>query len=280
MLRGVSSSSSHSSLSSALYEDWPASRTIPHHEIRGVTILPEEDLRQDAALDADDHLEPLDTSPASQASPPQRAAKQSKEESRFSLQSAATGTALDPKQPLTVPARLYEELQMRYKLLENGRSEDRERLKEMERIKEDAEAWNVARPKLQNKMVELSNEVKELRRQVKDTEIERAEHQKKLEDLNDQLEMEMLDKEVAEEKCEVVQNQLEASKERVAELEVELEVLRKEEGRSPSRQDFTGFSNNIDLQIALYAKLVRRWKAKQMSRALLLSCSWSSRTNA
>ena len=81
-------------------------------------------------------------------------------------------------------------------------------------------------------MVELSSEVKELRRQIKDSEAEREGHTKKLEDLTDQLEMEMLDKEVAEEKCEEVETQLESTKERVAELEVELEVLRKEEGRS------------------------------------------------
>lgn len=159
-----------------------------------------------------------------------RGVKQSVEEARFSLQSAISGPSLEPKQPLTVPARLYEELQMKYKLLENGRAEDRERLKEMERMKEDAEAWNVARPQLQNKMVELSNEVKDLRRQIKDDEAERQTNTKKLEDLTNQLEMEMLDKEVAEEKLEDLQSQLESAKERAAELEVELEVLRKEEG--------------------------------------------------
>jgi len=79
-------------------------------------------------------------------------------------------------------------------------------------------------------MVELSNEVKELRRQIKDDESERLSNEKKIEDLNDQLEMELLDKEVAEEKYEDLQSQLESTKERVAELEVELEVLRKEEG--------------------------------------------------
>lgn len=161
----------------------------------------------------------------------QRGTKQSVEESRFSLQPAASGGALDTiKQPLTVPARLYEELQLKFKLLESGRSEDRERLKEMEKLKEDAESWNLARPKLQNKMIELSNEVKELRRQIKDDEAERISNAKKLEDLTDQLEMEMLDKEVAEEKYEDLQTQLESAKEKVAELEVELEVLRKEEG--------------------------------------------------
>lgn len=172
-----------------------------------------------------------DGSPQSQSGQVQRAGKQSVEEARFSLQPAISGPSLDPKPPLTVPARLYEELQLKYKLLENGRAEDRERLKEMERMKEDAEAWNVARPKLQNKMIELSNEVKDLRRQIKDDEAERQGNTKKLEDLTDQLEMEMLDKEVAEEKLEDLQSQLESAKERTAELEIELEVLRKEEGK-------------------------------------------------
>jgi len=197
---------------------------------------PSRTLKSPVALDDDSEASPRgldsDASPGSQSAQPlNRATKQSVEEARFSLQTATSGSASDIiKQPLTVPARLYEELQLKYKLLENGRTEDRERLKELEKLKEDAESWNLARPKLQNKMVELSNEVKELRRQIKDDESERLSNEKKIEDLNDQLEMELLDKEVAEEKYEDLQSQLESTKERVAELEVELEVLRKEEG--------------------------------------------------
>lgn len=131
---------------------------------------------------------------------------------------------------MTVPLRLFEELQMKYRLLEDGRQSDRERLKELERMREDAEAWVMAKPKLQTKLVELSTEVKELRRLNREFEAERSSFEKKLEDVHDQLELVALDKEVAEEKSEQVGAQLEAAQERVAELEIELEVRRKEDG--------------------------------------------------
>ena len=79
----------------------------------------------------------------------------------------------------------------------------------------------------------MSNDVKDLRRQVKESEIECDNFLKKSEDLNDQLEMAMLDREVAEERSEEVQAKLDTAKERLAELEVELEVLRQEEGKDP-----------------------------------------------
>ena len=56
---------------------------------------------------------------------------------------------------MTIPLRSSEELRSKLRLLENGRQEDRERLKELERMKEDAEAWKVARPKLQCESVSL-----------------------------------------------------------------------------------------------------------------------------
>ena len=79
-------------------------------------------------------------------------------------------------------------------------------------------------------MLEISSEVKDLRKQAKQAENERETFDRRIEDLNDQLEMMMLDKEVAEEKFEQAEAKLEASKERVAELQVELEMLKQEEG--------------------------------------------------
>ena len=157
---------------------------------------------------------------------------------RFSLQppaviasSSASGAGAAEKQ---VPLRAHEELQLRYRLLEAGRAEDRERLKEMERLKEDSEAYALARPKLQAKLVELAGEVKELRRERREHEAEREELQRKVDEAEERLEMEMLDKEMAEEKLEQENAALEAAREKVAELEIELDVMRKEESESPT----------------------------------------------
>lgn len=50
----------------------------------------------------------------------------------------------------------------------------------------------------------------------------------KFSDLNDQVEMSLLDKEVAEERFEAAQAALDAATERVAELEIEVAVLKEE----------------------------------------------------
>ena len=127
--------------------------------------------------------------------------------------------------------RAYEELQSRYRLLQAGRAEDRERLKDVEKYREDAQSWTEARPKLQAKIVELAAEVKELRRTAKDAEIQRATAEDKLEDLNEQLEMAALDKEVAEEKAEDAVARVAETQERLAALNIELDMLRKDEQR-------------------------------------------------
>lgn len=117
-------------------------------------------------------------------------------------------------------------------MLETRQAESRERLKELDRLKEENESWNSARPKLQAKLLELNAEVKELRKTKKELEVERDGANNKYADLADEVEMATLDKEVAEEKCELAESSLENLKERCAELEVELGVLREERGQS------------------------------------------------
>ena len=68
------------------------------------------------------------------------------------------------------------------------------------------------------------------RPQNKDLSAERDTFETKFEDLSDQVEISLLDKEVAEERFEAAEGALETVKERVAELEVEVAVLRDENG--------------------------------------------------
>jgi dynactin 1 len=70
--------------------------------------------------------------------------------------------------PNTVPSRVHEELLTKYKLMEARRSEDKEKLRELEKLKEDNENWsNVVKPKMQSKLNECLEEIKSLKKLVR-----------------------------------------------------------------------------------------------------------------
>ncbi|SGY89595.1 BQ5605_C039g11758 [Microbotryum silenes-dioicae] len=130
-----------------------------------------------------------------------------------------------------VPKREHDELLAKLRILEARRAEDREKLRDVERLKEEAEEWDKIKEKTRTKLVELANEVKELKKANKELRADRDAFESKFEDLNDQVEISLLDKEVAEERFDAVNAQLEAVKERAAELEVEVAVLREENSK-------------------------------------------------
>ncbi|SCZ96495.1 BZ3500_MvSof-1268-A1-R1_Chr8-2g10234 [Microbotryum saponariae] len=130
-----------------------------------------------------------------------------------------------------VPKREHDELLAKLRILEARRAEDREKLRDVERLKEEAEEWDKIKEKTRTKLVELANEVKELKKANKELRADRDAFESKFEDLNDQVEISLLDKEVAEERFDAVNVQLEAVKERAAELEVEVAVLREENSK-------------------------------------------------
>lgn len=69
--------------------------------------------------------------------------------------------------PNTVATRTYEELLTKYKLMEARRNEDRDKLRELEKVKEETENWNnTAKPKLQAKLNECAEEIKALKKLV------------------------------------------------------------------------------------------------------------------
>ncbi|SCV67323.1 BQ2448_5969 [Microbotryum intermedium] len=130
-----------------------------------------------------------------------------------------------------VPKREHDELLAKLRILESRRAEDREKLRDLERLKEEAEEWDKIKEKTRTKLVELANEVKELKGTNKELRADRDAFESKFEDLNDQVEISLLDKEVAEERFDAVNAQLEVVKERAAELEVEVAVLREQNGK-------------------------------------------------
>ncbi|CAE6420329.1 unnamed protein product [Rhizoctonia solani] len=131
------------------------------------------------------------------------------------------------------PKQIKEDVELRAKIrvLETKRSEDARLIRELETKLADAEMFVSIRPKLQAKLQALSTELSQTKRELADQQAEMSTLDEKGVEAAEQLEMAMLDKEVAEERAEAAELELESVKEKLAELEVELQAV-KEGGTS------------------------------------------------
>lgn len=128
----------------------------------------------------------------------------------------------------TVPMKDYEELRMKLKILETKRQEDRERHRENEKIKEEAEQFLTLRSKLQEKVSELQQDLRETKKEAKELTSENEQLEAKYNDAIEAMEMMTLDKEMAEEKAENLQQEVNLLKDKIEEISVDLEVFKKE----------------------------------------------------
>ncbi|KAL2003437.1 hypothetical protein VTN02DRAFT_3840 [Thermoascus thermophilus] len=125
-------------------------------------------------------------------------------------------------------ARELEDLKTKLKVMEKKRAEDREKLKNLERLQSERDKFEAIIQKLQTKYQPQQLEIGELRKKLKDAEA-RLEEADRLQAEHDSiLEMATLDREMAEETAEAYKHELETLKLRVEELQMEVEVLREE----------------------------------------------------
>jgi dynactin 1 len=119
-----------------------------------------------------------------------------------------------------------QEIRAKVRVLEIKRADDARHVKELETKLSEAETFVSLRPKLQAKLMQQQTELIALRRELADArQLSELAETRNL-DSQEQLEMTMLDKEVAEERAEVAESELEEVKEKLAVVEVELEVLK------------------------------------------------------
>ncbi|KAI0472281.1 dynactin [Xylaria cf. heliscus] len=157
-------------------------------------------------------------------------------------------------------SRENEDLKTKLKILERKRTEDRDRLKEMERIQEQRDKFESINKKIEGKFQTTVQENVGLRKQLKEAE-ERLNQVEELQAEHDSvMELATLDREMAEETAEVLKVELEALKQKAEELELEVEILREEnteysQGMSPEERASTGWlqmeRNNERLREAL-----------------------------
>lgn len=133
------------------------------------------------------------------------------------------------------------------RILENRRIEDQERIKVMEARAAEADTLRAARVKLQGrspllgrgtrastefaaKFQELQTSVAAAQRSSRDLQSENAHLETRTTEANDQLEMAALDREVAEERAEAAEAEVEKLNDKISELELEVAILKEENG--------------------------------------------------
>ncbi|KAI1820021.1 dynactin [Xylaria intraflava] len=172
----------------------------------------------------------------------------------------ATANSTTRTGPSNALSRENEDLKTKLKILERKRAEDRDRLKEMERIQEQRDKFENINKKIEGKFQTTVQENVVLRKQLKEAEDRLGQVEELQAEHDSIMELATLDREMAEETAEVLKVELDALKQKAEELELEVDVLREEnmefsQGMSPEERASTGWlqmeRNNERLREAL-----------------------------
>ncbi|KAF2236577.1 hypothetical protein EV356DRAFT_463346 [Viridothelium virens] len=130
--------------------------------------------------------------------------------------------------PVTASNREVEDLKAKLKVMERKRLEDREKLKSLDRIQQERDRFESIIQKLQTKYQPQQQEIADLKKQLRESS-EKTEGLEKTQAEHDSImEMATLDREMAEETAEGYKTELQAVRERMEELQLEVEILQEE----------------------------------------------------
>ncbi|EMR08577.1 hypothetical protein PNEG_03053 [Pneumocystis murina B123] len=127
---------------------------------------------------------------------------------------------------------LIDELKKELKVLEKKRIEDRNKLKLLEEQLQEKESLEKAKNRLQNKILSLQNEIRDLKLSLRNMENEKAEFEMKFIEVSEILEVTTLDKEIAEQRADILESELNALKN-----EIQNSVDKRSEDISKKEQD-------------------------------------------
>ncbi|KAM9355336.1 dynactin subunit 1 isoform 2-T2 [Pholidichthys leucotaenia] len=137
--------------------------------------------------------------------------------------------------PAPVPSKEEEALRAQVKDVEEKletlkmkRTEDKAKLKELEKHKIQLEQLQEWKTKMQEQQAELQKQLKEAKREAKEAQEAKERYVEEMSDTADAIEMATLDKEMAEERAESLQLEVDSLKEKVEELTMDLEILKHE----------------------------------------------------
>lgn len=137
------------------------------------------------------------------------------------------------------------DLMEKLETLKQRRNEDKERLREFDKMKTQFEQLQEFKAKIIDAQSQLQRELQRARQETKDAIDARDRHAEEMIELSESVELITLDKEMAEEKSDTLQTELEAAKERVEELTLDLEILRTEMHNKTSKYFFSKIYTNI-----------------------------------
>ncbi|XP_061768464.1 dynactin subunit 1-like isoform X4 [Nerophis ophidion] len=120
------------------------------------------------------------------------------------------------------------DLDEKLETLKMKRTEDKAKLKELEKHKIQLEQLQEWKTKMQEQQTELQKQLKEAKREARDAQEAKDRYMEEMSDTADAIEMATLDKEMAEERAESLQVEVDTLKEKVEELSMDLEILRHE----------------------------------------------------
>ncbi|XP_053560342.1 dynactin subunit 1 isoform X2 [Bombina bombina] len=142
-----------------------------------------------------------------------------------------------PVAPLPAPGPSKEEENLRAQVkdldekletLKMKRAEDKVKLKELEKSKLQLEQLQEWKSKIQEQQADLQRQLKEAKKEAKEAQEAQERYMEEMADTADAIEMATLDKEMAEERAESLQQEVDTMKEKVEELTMDLEILKHE----------------------------------------------------
>lgn len=112
--------------------------------------------------------------------------------------------------------------------LKQRRNEDKERLRDIEKLRIHNEQAQEFKARIMEAQSQLQRDLQRARQETKDAIDEKNRHAEEMIELSESVELITLDKEMAEEKADSLYLELEAAKERIEELTVDLQILKDE----------------------------------------------------
>ncbi|XP_052889925.1 dynactin subunit 1 isoform X1 [Anopheles moucheti] len=132
------------------------------------------------------------------------------------------------QQELEEMRKLNTDLAEKLETLKYRRSEDRERLREFDKMKTQYEQLVEFKSKIMDAHSQLQRDLQRAKQEAKDAIEARDLHSEEMSELAENVELITLDKEMAEEKADTLALELETAKERIEELTLDLEILKTE----------------------------------------------------
>ncbi|XP_045782083.1 dynactin subunit 1 isoform X2 [Maniola jurtina] len=137
-----------------------------------------------------------------------------------------------------------EDLKEKLETLKVRRAEDREKLRELERVRLQLEQANEFKAKIMESQAQLQRDLQRAKQEVREAQEALEQHNDETAELQEAAEMAALDKEMAEERAEALQLELEQCRDKLEEATLDLQLMRAEMeagGNIPGDGGATGY---------------------------------------